>query len=107
MAGVGTTNPTNQTGLPIDQLINTGATTPAPQTGTASPMGQTQFLQLLMTEMSNQDPLNPMDSTQSVTQLAQFQALLVPNQPDPIFPELPVKLCRHSSSHSHRPHGDR
>ncbi len=38
-------------------------------------MGATQFLQLLTTELQNQDPLNPVDDTQSVAQLAQFSAL--------------------------------
>jgi len=32
-------------------------------------------MQLLSTEMSNQDPLQPMDPTQSMTQLAQFTSL--------------------------------
>lgn len=38
-------------------------------------MGAQQFLQLLTTELQNQDPLQPMDDTQSVAQLAQFSAL--------------------------------
>ena len=33
------------------------------------------FLQLLTTEMSNQDPLQPMDDTASMAQLAQFSSL--------------------------------
>ena len=33
------------------------------------------FLTLLMAEMKNQDPTQPMDSTTFVTQLAQFQQL--------------------------------
>ena len=33
------------------------------------------FLQLLVAQMQNQDPLNPTDSTQFVTQLAQFSEL--------------------------------
>lgn len=38
-------------------------------------LGSQQFLQLLTTEMMNQDPLKPVDDTQSVAQLAQFSAL--------------------------------
>lgn len=38
-------------------------------------LGANQFLQLLTTEMQNQDPTQPMDDTQSVAQLAQFSAL--------------------------------
>jgi flagellar basal-body rod modification protein FlgD len=33
------------------------------------------FLQLLVTQLQNQDPTNPADSTQFETQLAQFQTM--------------------------------
>jgi len=33
------------------------------------------FLRLLVTQLANQDPLNPADGTQFVTQLAQFTTL--------------------------------
>jgi len=38
-------------------------------------MGKDDFLKLLVTQMQNQDPLNPMDNTQFVAQLAQFTSL--------------------------------
>jgi len=38
-------------------------------------MGKDQFLQLLITEMQNQDPLDPVDNKEMVAQLAQFSAL--------------------------------
>lgn len=38
-------------------------------------MGKDQFLQLLVTQMKNQDPLNPMDGTQMASQLAQFSTV--------------------------------
>jgi flagellar basal-body rod modification protein FlgD len=38
------------------------------------------FLQLLTTEMNNQDPLQPMDNTASMAQLAQFSSLDQMNQ---------------------------
>ena len=38
-------------------------------------MGKNEFLQLLVTEMKNQDPLNPLDNKEMVAQLAQFSAL--------------------------------
>ena len=34
-----------------------------------------EFLQLLVAQIQNQDPLNPADGTQFLTQLAQFQSL--------------------------------
>ena len=60
---------------PITSLVNSGTQTTPAQTGTGQQLGATAFLTLLTTELQNQDPLNPMDDTQSVTQLAQFQAL--------------------------------
>jgi flagellar basal-body rod modification protein FlgD len=40
-----------------------------------SSLGANAFLQLLTTELQNQDPTSPQDATQSVTQLAQFSSL--------------------------------
>ncbi len=36
---------------------------------------QDMFLQLLVSQLENQDPLNPVDGTTFVTQLAEFQQL--------------------------------
>jgi flagellar basal-body rod modification protein FlgD len=41
----------------------------------ATSLGANEFLTLLTTQLANQDPLNPMDDTQSVAQLAQFSQL--------------------------------
>jgi flagellar basal-body rod modification protein FlgD len=67
--------------LPITKLINNG-TTPSgsvsqnsKDSAITSQLGPSAFLQLLTTQLSNQDPLNPMDDTQSISQLAQFSAL--------------------------------
>ncbi len=38
-------------------------------------LGEQQFLQLLVTQLQNQDPLQPVDNTQFVAQLAQFASL--------------------------------
>lgn len=46
----------------------------AKSTGTPAPTEQ-MFLQLLVSQLKNQDPLNPMDSTTFVAQLAQFSEL--------------------------------
>lgn len=82
MAGTSATSGT----LPIDNLINNGtvagtsstsstSSTTSSDASLTSQLGPTAFLQLLTTQLSNQDPLNPMDDTQSVSQLAQFSAL--------------------------------
>lgn len=39
----------------------------------ASGVSTDEFLQLLVAEIQNQDPTNPMDGTAFLTQLAQFQ----------------------------------
>lgn len=44
---------------------------PAPSTDVTKNM----FMQLLVAQLKNQDPLNPSDGTQFITQLAQFQQL--------------------------------
>jgi flagellar basal-body rod modification protein FlgD len=41
----------------------------------ASAPTEQMFLQLLVSQLQNQDPLNPTDSTQFVSQLAQFSEL--------------------------------
>lgn len=38
-------------------------------------LGKQAFLQLLVAQLKNQDPLQPMDNTQFVSQLAQFSTL--------------------------------
>jgi flagellar basal-body rod modification protein FlgD len=62
-------------GLPIDALINQNNTSTSGSSSLNSQLGETAFLQLLTTQLQNQDPLNPMDDTQSVAELAQFSAV--------------------------------
>lgn len=40
-----------------------------------SDLGQQEFLQLLVAQMRNQDPVNPMDGSQFASQLAQFNSV--------------------------------
>jgi flagellar basal-body rod modification protein FlgD len=49
------------------------AAQPAPVAGGA--MGKDQFMKLLIAQMQNQDPTNPMDGSQMAAQLAQFSSL--------------------------------
>lgn len=55
----------------------TSGTTPvvASSTPASQTVSLTEFMQLLSSEMSNQDPLQPMDPTQTMSQLAQFTTL--------------------------------
>jgi flagellar basal-body rod modification protein FlgD len=85
MAVSPTSSSTSNSNLPIYNLINNGTSSSASSTSSASSsasdsqitsqLGPSAFLKLLTTQLSNQDPLNPMDDTQSVSQLAQFSAL--------------------------------
>jgi flagellar basal-body rod modification protein FlgD len=52
---------------------STGSSTASASASAAS--DQTMFLQLLVAQLENQDPLNPVDGTTFVTQLAEFQQL--------------------------------
>ncbi len=67
--------------IPISQLTtqpNPATQLPGTQassTASGGTLGPNAFLQLLTTEMMNQDPTSPQDPTQSVTQLAQFSQL--------------------------------
>jgi len=75
---------TEASALPISSLIGTGtsatATSAAASSGAGTTtLGATDFLSLLTTQLANQDPLNPVDDTQSVSQLAQFSALQATN----------------------------
>ncbi|GAA5183923.1 flagellar hook assembly protein FlgD [Niveibacterium umoris] len=43
--------------------------------GDASPVSQDHFLQMLTTQLKNQDPMNPMDNAQMTSQLAQISTV--------------------------------
>lgn len=63
------------TGLPINSLIyQPPSVTAPPASSVADQLGPDAFLKLLTTQLQNQDPLSPMDDTQSIAQLAQFSA---------------------------------
>jgi len=42
---------------------------------TQKTLGESDFLKLLTTQMSNQDPMNPVSDTDQIAQLAQFSSL--------------------------------
>ncbi len=58
----------------IAQAVSGGVGSPQ-LNGPASPLGQDQFMKLLVAQLQNQDPLSPLDNTEFVAQLAQFSTL--------------------------------
>ena len=58
----------------LSSSSTTGSSSAASALGGTAPTEQ-MFLQLLVAQLQNQDPLNPTDSTQFVSQLAQFSEL--------------------------------
>ncbi len=62
---------------PITSTAGASSATSSSSSATtaATQVTEQQFLQLLVAQLQNQDPLNPMDGTQFVSQLAQFSEL--------------------------------
>jgi len=77
-------NPTLSLSAPVNGLSSaqtaaqsgttSSSSASASQTGMNS-LNENDFMQLLVTQLQNQDPLNPVDNTQMLAQLAQFSAL--------------------------------
>lgn len=61
------------TSLNVNSSTNKTSTNAAQSSGAADT--QDRFLKLLVTQMQNQDPMNPMDNAQVTTQLAQIQTV--------------------------------
>ncbi|MCU1723894.1 MULTISPECIES: flagellar hook assembly protein FlgD [unclassified Pseudomonas] len=71
-------------GVNLNDVIKASAKTTTTQTGVASAtnsstggktLGKDAFLQLLVTQMQHQNPLDPQDNSEFVAQLAQFSSL--------------------------------
>jgi flagellar basal-body rod modification protein FlgD len=66
--------------MPTDAISSSTATNPLLQPPDPSriplkQLGQQDFLNLLVTQLTNQDPLNPQKDTEFIAQMAQFSAL--------------------------------
>ena len=69
---------TATTGINGSTTLSTSGSTLTPTTSSASSasgLGENDFLQLMMDQLKNQDPLSPADPTQYLSQLAQFSSL--------------------------------
>ena len=65
----------NPISTPASSNTSTPNTTQPASTGVGDLANENTFLKLLIAQLQNQDPLNPADSIQFVTQLAQFSQL--------------------------------
>lgn len=64
------------TGTSTDPTSGSTPSATAPSIGSATKgLGEDAFLQLLTTQLENQNPLQPQDPTQFVAELAQFSSL--------------------------------
>src|SRR5690349_8345506 len=68
MSNIASTFPTT----PIDQLDIAKKT---PTVKKSNELGQDAFLELMITQMKNQDPLSPQSNSEFVAQLAQFSSV--------------------------------
>jgi flagellar basal-body rod modification protein FlgD len=71
MASITKTASTTNTGMTVTDAID-GTVTKATN---SSELGKDAFMQLLVAQIKNQDPLNPTDSSESIAQMAQFSSL--------------------------------
>jgi flagellar basal-body rod modification protein FlgD len=67
-----TTTPVTSQGSPV---AGQGTSDTVSRTDAGGAMGQDTFIKLLMTQMTHQDPLQPTDSAQMLSQLAQFSSV--------------------------------
>ncbi|MFR0688427.1 flagellar hook assembly protein FlgD [Enterobacterales bacterium AE_CKDN230030158-1A_HGKHYDSX7] len=69
-------NTDNSSTSSILSSLNSGSKSSSSTTETGtSALGKDSFLQLLVTQLNNQNPLDPQDNTEFVSQLAQFSSL--------------------------------
>ncbi len=63
--------------MQLNQVTTSGPTlgTQASSQSTTPTLGENDFLQMLVTQLQNQDPMNPLQSTDLAAQLAQFSSV--------------------------------
>ncbi|HJL43402.1 MAG TPA: flagellar hook assembly protein FlgD [Myxococcales bacterium LLY-WYZ-16_1] len=59
----------------VNQITNASGTSVTPNGTPSNELGQNQFLELMLVQMQNQSPLDPMNSEQFLGQLAQFSTI--------------------------------
>jgi flagellar basal-body rod modification protein FlgD len=59
----------------VNGVSSTSTDTSVATSSTSTEVSKTEFLKLLVAQLQNQDPLNPMDNQEFVAQLATFSSL--------------------------------
>ncbi len=62
-------------GISISDAVSTAPKDLFSEATTKQDLGKDEFLHLLITELQNQDPLNPMENRDFIAQMAQFSSL--------------------------------
>jgi len=86
-----TTNTTNTTNLATAALASASSSTAAPPTKNAAG-SEDRFLKLLVAQLSNQDPMNPMDNAQMTSQMAQISTVTGVQQVNQTIKDLTAQL---------------
>ena len=81
----------------VESVSGTSSTSSTSATSSSSQLqeqtlNQSDFLKLMVTQMTNQDPTKPMDSTQMVAQMAQFSQVAATQQLQSSFDSLATTL---------------
>jgi flagellar basal-body rod modification protein FlgD len=83
----------------IQNAAGTTATTATSTTSTAkNTLGKDAFMKMMIAQLQNQDPLNPMDGTAFVAQLAQFSSLEQLQNLNNVMTSLPTYLGNFSNA---------
>jgi len=61
--------------MTVPAISSVAATTSKSSSEVGGELGKNEFMQLLVAQLKAQDPLNPMDSSEFISQLAQFSSL--------------------------------
>jgi flagellar basal-body rod modification protein FlgD len=74
------TTPTANSSNSLDSALTDTTSSSGQAGGGLQDLDINQFLKLMVTELTNQDPLNPMDNTQLVEQLGQLRSIAASDQ---------------------------
>lgn len=89
-----TTTTTNTTSAATQATLDRLNTPSRLKGGGMQSLGQADFLRLLTTQLSNQDPLEPTDNQQMLAQMAQFSALAAQTESGATLEQISAKLDR-------------